>query len=202
MDEEAALRPLVTRARGGDDEALGELYRRLRPRVRGLCRHMLRSAEAAEDAASEVFLRLRRAIPGYDPAQPFVRWLLSVASHHAIDVLRRRRLEGRLFADGEVEGLDERDDAGGAGSAPSPLSEVLLAEQKAAVRAALLALPERYRLPLVLRYYGDLPYEEIARQLGLTRNHVATLIFRAKHALRRALQPAAEESGRWAATTS
>lgn len=60
-------------------------------------------------------------------------------------------------------------------------------EERDAVRAAIAALPERYRVPLVLRYYSELRYEEIAATLNLPRNTVATLIFRAKQELRRVL---------------
>jgi RNA polymerase sigma factor (sigma-70 family) len=48
-------------------------------------------------------------------------------------------------------------------------------------------LPENYRVPLVLRYYGELSYDEIAQQMGLKKNYVAALIFRAKQDLRRKL---------------
>ncbi len=180
--ENAALDALVRRAREGDADAVGELYRQLRPRVFGLCRHLLGSREAAEDAASEVFLKAQRAMKTYDSALPFPRWLLSIASHYCIDVLRRRRLEQRLFHPGEIESVEL------SGDHLSPLAEVLLAERRDHVRAAVEGLPERYRLPLVLRYYGELNYEQIAGTLGLNRNHVATLIFRAKQELRRSLQ--------------
>ena len=59
-----------------------------------------------------------------------------------------------------------------------------------AVRAAVAALPERLRLPLVLRYYSELSYDQIAAELDLNRNTVATLILRAKKELRRALRRA------------
>jgi RNA polymerase sigma-70 factor (ECF subfamily) len=174
----------VERARGGDREGLAELYGTFGRRVLGLCRHLLGSPEAAEDARSEVFLRLPRAIDRYDPALPFDRWLLSVTSHHCLDVLRRRRLESRLF----VAEVEERDSVpAGSESGPSPLAAVLAGEGQDRVRAALARLPDRYRVVLVLRYFGELGYEEIAAQLGLTRNHVATLIFRGKQALRRLL---------------
>ena len=64
---------------------------------------------------------------------------------------------------------------------------MLTDEARRRVRDALLRLPERYRVALALRYYGELGYDEIAGQLGLTRNHVAILIFRGKQALRRLL---------------
>ncbi len=180
--ENAALDALVRRAREGNAEALGDLYRQLRPRVFGLCRHLLGSREAAEDAASEVFLKAQRAMKTYDSALPFPRWLLSIAGHYCIDVLRRRRLEQRLFHPGEIESEQISADR------LSPLAEVMQAEQRDHVRTAVEGLPERYRLPLVLRYYSELSYEQIAGTLGLNRNHVATLIFRAKQELRRSLE--------------
>jgi RNA polymerase sigma factor (sigma-70 family) len=70
---------------------------------------------------------------------------------------------------------------------PSPLTAVLAREGQERVRTAVARLPDRYRIVLALRYYGDLGYDEIATQLGLTRNHVAILIFRGKQALRRLL---------------
>ena len=173
----------VERIRGGDREGLAELYGMFGRRVLGLCRHLLGSIEAAEDARSEVFLRLPRALERYDPSLPFDRWLLSVTSHHCLDLLRRRRLESRLFAP-----EPETPEVPGAGEpAPSPLAAALAGEGQARVRAALAELPERYRIALVLRYHADLGYEEIAAQMGLTRQHVATLIFRGKQALRRLL---------------
>ena len=70
---------------------------------------------------------------------------------------------------------------------PSPLGAVLSKEERAQVRDAIARLPENYRVPLVLRYYGELSYDEIAQQLGLQKNYVAALIFRAKQDLRRKL---------------
>jgi RNA polymerase sigma-70 factor (ECF subfamily) len=173
----------VERARSGDGEGLAELYQTFGRRVLGLCRHLLGSPGPAEVARSEIFARLPSAIGRYDPALPFDRWLLSVTSHHCLDVLRRRRLESRLF----VSEPDEPETLAAGDPAPSPLAAVLTEEGRERVRAALGSLPDRYRIVLALRYYGDLGYDDIATQLGLTRNHVATLIFRGKQALRRLL---------------
>lgn len=179
--DDAKLAELVQRARRGDSAAFAEIYRGLARRVFGLCRHLLGSTEAAEDATSEVFLRVQRAMSSYDTAIPFPRWLLSVASHCCVDRLRRRRVEGRLFAaeDAAPFAADE--------SLGSPLTQLLVEEERQAVRTAIARLSERFRVPLVLRYYNDMSYEEIAAALGSNRNSVATLIFRAKKELRRAL---------------
>ena len=69
----------------------------------------------------------------------------------------------------------------------SPLAAVMSKEDRAQVRDVIAGLPENYRLPLVLRYYSELSYDEIAQQLDLRRNYVAALIFRAKQELRRKL---------------
>ncbi|MGH9527288.1 MAG: RNA polymerase sigma factor [Terriglobales bacterium] len=63
-----------------------------------MCRYILGSHEDAEDASSEVFARLPRALKTYDRSLPFPRWLTSVASHYCIDLLRRRKSELRVLA--------------------------------------------------------------------------------------------------------
>jgi RNA polymerase sigma-70 factor (ECF subfamily) len=182
MDGVEVETAVVASARAGHPDALAELYRRFGPRVFGLCRHLLGTPESAADATGEVFLRLGRILAAYDPARPFAPWLLSVTAHHCVDLLRRRRVERRLFAAEAV--ADVPDPA----EAETPLLDrLLLAERRDALRQALAALPEHYRVVLALRYYGDLSYDAIAAELGLTRNHVATLLFRGKQALRRAL---------------
>ena len=73
------LEIVIERARGHDAEAMGEIYHRYVRRIFGLCRYMLDSRESAEDATSEVFLKLQRSIESYDSSIPFPRWLLRVA---------------------------------------------------------------------------------------------------------------------------
>src|SRR5712691_6807933 len=175
------LDSVIERARGHDAEALGEIYRRYVRRVFGLCRYML--GESAEDATSEVFLKLQRSIESYDGSIPFPRWLLRVAGNQCIDALRRQRRGRQVIVEVE-EGATVVE---AASAEPSPLGAVMRKEERAQVRDAIARLPENYRLPLVLRYYGELSYDEIAQQLDLRRNYVAALIFRAKQELRRKL---------------
>ena len=177
------LESVIQRAQGNDAEALGEIYRLYARRVFGLCRYMLDSRESAEDATSEVFLKLRRSIGSYDGSTPFQNWLLRVAGNQCIDALRRRKRGRQVFVEVE-EGAAV---AEAVSSEPSPLGAALSAEERTKVRDAIARLPENYRMPLVLRYYGELSYDEIARQLGLKRDYVAALLFRAKQELRRKL---------------
>jgi RNA polymerase sigma-70 factor (ECF subfamily) len=155
-----------------------EIYNAHHRRVFSLCRYLLNSHEAAEDATHEVFLRAQRKLATYDPSLPLSTWLLGIATNHCIDLLRRRGIEMRVFE------RDTADEFEPPSRGPSPLGELLASERGDAVRSALSALQERFRLPLVLAYYNELSYDEIAEVLGLKRNHVATLIFRAKQQLR------------------
>jgi len=177
------LGSVIERARGHDAEALAEIYRRYVRRVFGLCRYMLDSRENAEDATSEVFLKLQRSIESYDGSTPFHRWLLRVAGNQCVDALRRRQRGRKVIM--EVE--DGADAIEATSSEPSPLGAVISMEERALVRDTIARLPENYRVPLVLRYYSELSYDEIAQQLDLERNYVAALIFRAKQELRRRL---------------
>jgi len=172
---------LVARAALGDRDAFGDLFGAYAGPVTRLCRRMLGSDEDAKDARSEVFLRAREALAGYDPRRSFRSWLLAIAAHHCIDQLRRRALEGRLFdaADLSEDTLPS--------AAPSPLGSALARERRDQLLAALDALPPRHRAPLVLRYFAELPYDAIAELLGVRARDVGVLLFRAKLRLREAL---------------
>jgi RNA polymerase sigma-70 factor (ECF subfamily) len=163
------------------EEDFSEIYQTHHRRVLGLCRYLLNSPDSAEDAAHEVFLRAQSKFDSYDRALPLSTWLMGIASHYCIDVLRRRGVETRLFAVNLEAGFEP--------SSPgaSPLSEVLAAERGGAVRRALAALPDKFRIPLTLAYYNELNYDEIGAVLDLKRSHVATLLFRGKQQMRRIL---------------
>ena len=163
------------------EQDFAAIYQAQHRRVLRLCRYLLNSADAAEDAAHEVFLRAQARLSTYDPSLPLSSWLSGIATNHCIDLLRRRGTEKRVFnMDSEMADPPSR--------GPSPLTEMLVSERGNDVRDALAKLQEKYRVPLVLVYYNEMSYDDIASALGLNRNLVATLIFRAKQQLRLMLQ--------------
>ena len=163
-------------------------YRGCYGRVFGLCLRLLGGTMLAEDAAHDAFVRAFRSLGRYDPSQPFATWVLGIARNHCIDLLRRRRRGGLRFG-------DEADEVAAAQSESiEGVDALVLNERSDRVRAAVAALPEKYRLPIVLAYYNESNYEEIAATLGISRNHVGVLLLRGKQALRRALAPSEEES--------
>ena len=172
---------VLARARSGDNEAWGELYRQYGAQIFRFCRRTLPTREDAEDATMEIFVKVREKLGQYDPSRPLGAWLYKVATNHCWDVLRRRRVRQDLET-GEVESLPlEHPD-------PGQLEQVVRERSNREVRQALEKLPSRSRLALVLRYYSDLSYDEIAEALGVKRAFVGVVLLRARHQLREALQ--------------
>lgn len=164
------------------------LYRDHYRRVFGLCQRLLGRSAAVEDATQEVFVRAYRSIDRYDSNQPFGAWVLGIASNYCIDLLRSRARDRKLFDDSDAEIGDAES------AAPSAIDALEDAQRSTEMQAAIAALPDKYRLPIVLAYYNESSYDEIARTLGTTRNHVGVLLLRAKQSLRRTLKASQEDS--------
>jgi len=171
----------VARARAGDAEAWGELYRDFAPAIFRFCRRALPTREDAEDATMEVFIKVRKNIHQYDPTRPFSSWLYKVAANYCWDVLRRRKIR----QDKETDDLDsvplEHPDA-------NQLEKLIEQRTSEEVRKALDKLPSRARMALVMRYYSDMSYDEIADELGVRRAFVGVVLLRARHELRQVLE--------------
>ena len=169
-------------------EILSTIYAAHYRHVLRVCRRFFRRPEDAEDAAAEVFLKLHRVLETRDEAVPFRPWVSQVAGRHCIDKLRRRKREKASCVD--VANLSEVPDY----STPSPLSQVLRREERLEVREQLIRLPKKYKVPLVLRYYKQMSYSEIAHELKRRLPAVRMMIFRGKEELRRNLRR--EQSGK------
>jgi RNA polymerase sigma-70 factor (ECF subfamily) len=177
---EAEWAQLLAKVRAGDSDAWGELYRQHAAAIFRFCRRVLPAKEDAEDATTEIFMKVRQKLGTYDSSRPFTAWLYKVASNHCWDTLRRRRIRQDLET-GDVEMLPlEHPD-------PSQLERLQAEHTGKEVRTGLAKLPDRARMALVLRYYADMSYDEIADTLGVRRAFVGVLLLRARHQLRDAL---------------
>lgn len=163
----------VRAALQGDQAAFADLVTRYQSAVYNMAYRMLGDATEAEDASQEVFVRAWNQLRTFQLDRRFSTWLLSIASHYCIDLLRRRKPTAPLD---DVALYKESDD-------PAPEELALQGEQREIVQALLNALPEKYRSVTVLRYYNDLSYEEIARAMGLTESAVKTQLHRARRML-------------------
>ena len=169
---------LISRARGGDRDAFGELVEQYRDNVYRLAYRMCGNTYDADEAAQEAFVAAWRALPNFRGDAKFSTWLYRLTTNAAIDVMRREKRH-QTVGDGEM--MDLADDA------DSPQETVERTEQQEAVQKALATLSEEYREVLLLRYMEELDYAEIAEVLQLPSGTVKSRINRAKAALKAAL---------------
>ncbi len=169
---------LVELVLAGDQNAFAELVERYKDAVQNLSYRMLSNTTEAEDVTQETFVRAYTQLATYKPVHKFSTWLLSIASHLAIDQLRRRRFLTLPLED--VPFLEWVADFGA-----GPEETALEGEQQDEIQAYLKRLPSKYRAVIVLRYWYDFSYEEIASALNLTSALVKARLHRARELLAR-----------------
>jgi RNA polymerase sigma-70 factor, ECF subfamily len=174
---------LIERAKSGDSEAFGELYRRHRDLVHRVLYRVLRDFPAdVDDVASQVFMTALEQIPTYqDRGRPFAAWLCTLIHYRALEHRnwRRSRREDEM-------------------PAPNAASADLIAQRclniedevilRLELRRLLHSLPARRRLALVLRDWAGWSYEEIARALKLSEAATDRLVNRARSAAREGIR--------------
>src|SRR5258707_6578292 len=148
----------ITRARTGDAEAWGELYRDYAPAIFRFCRRAMPTREDAEDATMEIFMKLKSKLNQYDTTRSFSAWLYKVAANHCWDILRRRRIR-------QDKETDDVDSVPLEHPEPSQLEKLIEQRSSEEVRKALEKMGARARMALVMRYYSDMSYDEIADAL-------------------------------------
>jgi RNA polymerase sigma-70 factor (ECF subfamily) len=166
---------LVAEALTGQGEAFGTLVERYERAVYHLCLRTMRDPEEAQDCAQEAFFKAFRSLRTFKTGAKFSTWIFSIAYHACCDRLaRRKRFTG-----------DELPDNADLGPGPAQLVEQR--EEATALRAAIDALPEKYRAVITLYHLQGRQYEEIAEVLDLPMGTVKTHLFRAKDLLRKTL---------------
>lgn len=182
----------ILQAQQGNDEAFTRLVEHYQTPVFNLCYRMLSEPELAEDAAQESFLRAYQNLSRYDRQRPFATWLLSIAAHHCIDRLRRRRfvifsLDAEREDDDRPTELPDMD-------AIDPEREAIRREEQESIQAALHGLDATDRAAIVLRYWYDFSEVEISESLNLTVSAVKSRLHRARKAVARLLMAQSPET--------
>jgi RNA polymerase sigma-70 factor (ECF subfamily) len=166
----------VVRARHGDEGAFSQLVEAYQRPVFNLCYRMLGDAAEAEDAAQETFIRAYTRLASYDPNRKFSSWMLAIASHYCIDRLRQRRMG--LVAWDDLPPSNWLSD-----TQPKPEEVILDRETQHQVQELLNGLPPDYRAVVVLRYWNELSYEEMAETLHTTVPAIKSRLFRARQVM-------------------
>lgn len=161
---------LVRLLRAGDERAFEAMYDRHHRGILAFCRHMVGSAEEAEDAVQHTFIAAHRDLVGTDKPIQLKAWLYTIARNRCLSILRARKEERALddVPEPSVQGL---------------AADVQQREDLRELLADLQRLPEDQRAALVLSELGALSHEEIGATLGVRKDKVKALVFQARESL-------------------
>jgi RNA polymerase sigma-70 factor (ECF subfamily) len=168
---ESSDEELLVRFQRGQREAFGVLVRRYERELYGYLRRYLGDASLADDVFQNTFLQLYTKVGKYEAGRPVRPWLYTIATHQAIDALRRcgrhqalsLEQQREVTADGDIHTLIGMLES----RTPGPLDRAQEEERRLTVRASVERLPEFLRQVVLLAYYQGLKYREIADILGI-----------------------------------
>jgi len=176
------IESLIERCRSGDEEAVSFLVKDNQAALFRLALSILDDPAEADEATQETFLAALRNLGSYRGGASLRTWLFAIGINVCRGHLRRgrswRRVQAVLL--GALTGDDQ---------AAQPEAVSARHEQEDAVWQAVQGLGEKHRLPVILRYYHDLPVAEIASVLGISEGTVHSRLSIARDRLRQALQP-------------
>jgi RNA polymerase sigma-70 factor (ECF subfamily) len=165
----------LEKARQGDDEAFIALVEVYQKPVYNLCYRMLSNAHDAEDATQETFLRAYRSIRRYDPQRKFSTWLLTIASNYCIDQYRRRKLPSFSFDSLPFPEIPDKS---------TGMDKWMIdGEEQETIKMLLESLKPKDRSAVIMRYWYDFSYEEIAEALSLSISAVKSRLHRSRKEL-------------------
>jgi RNA polymerase sigma-70 factor (ECF subfamily) len=176
---------LLEKARQGDFKAFADLTE---PYRRSACEFLSRLA--GEDSAEDVFmtavLSAWKALGSFNGKSSYRTWLFSIARYAALDHLRKIKSRNEVSSDDEESGANIA--SIGDDKSPHPAQRMEDEERSRIVEQGLKQLPEHHRTPLILYYYQDFQYAEIAETLGISIGTVMSRLHHAKAKLEKILE--------------
>lgn len=159
----------------GDFQALEIIVARFQSKVWNIAFRFLGNEEEAQDVAQEIFLKIFEAAPQYHVTASFQSYLFRIVTNLCLDRIRKKQpVYLETLPDLESEN-------------PSPMEAILHQEQSAAVSQAIGQLPPGQRLAVVLKYFENLSYFEIADAMNISEKAVERLLARGRSTLKAAL---------------
>jgi RNA polymerase sigma-70 factor (ECF subfamily) len=179
---------LVSKTLQGDKNAFCELIRRYEKQIYSLAYRLTNNLEDAQDLAQEAFSRIYLVLEKYDPGRPFFPWMYKVANNVIYSHLRNQKNKSQEISLDKVIDfsplIPDRD--------THPEEYSTSRETQRLVQQAVAELPEKYRVPLVLKYLEDLSYKSIGEILNLPVTTIETRLYRGKILLQKRLNKVME----------
>ena len=179
---------LVQRAISGNQRAYATLMNRYRSSIFHMMLKMVNNREDADDLTLEAFGKAFNKLPSYAPRYAFSTWLFKIAINNCIDYIRKKRLH-LLSIDDPIEPNSDHDYSSNIRSGALDPEECFIRKQRLDLMRQMLGkLSLKYRLMIELRFFEELSYDEIARELDIPLGTVKAQLFRAKEILFNLLQ--------------
>jgi RNA polymerase sigma-70 factor (ECF subfamily) len=180
---------IIQRCKKNDKSAYAELFKHYQNYLFKLCFSYVQNEQQTLDLMQEIYIKLYNSINKFDDKYPFHPWLRKIAVNACLNEKRKNKhttvplnssdeeyiLEDQLAAEADLQLEVERN------------------ELAILIKKHISSLPEKQRMVIVLRYYEDLSYEEIAELLSIPLGTVKTDLYRAKNALKQRLYTAASQ---------
>ncbi|MFK8101358.1 MAG: RNA polymerase sigma factor [Saprospiraceae bacterium] len=178
----------VLSAIDGNQKSYAVLMERYRNSIFHMMLKMVNNREDADDLTLEAFGKAFNKLPSYAPNYAFSTWLFKIAINNCIDYIRKKRLN-LLSIDDPIEQGGTNDYSSNLKSSSLDPEEQFIRRQKVKLmRNVLGKLSHKYRLMIELRFFEELSYDEIARELDIPLGTVKAQLFRAKEILYNLLQ--------------
>lgn len=165
---------LIKKCLAGSQDAFAEIITRYKKLIYSVVYNMINDKEEVNDIAQEVFIRIYKALGRYNPEYKFSTWSVKIATNLCLDILRKKKLDSTPIE--EIEGVSSGTD--------TPEDLFINKERSRRIRDAIAALPDKYRVPIILFHQNGLSYEEITRVLNEPMTIVKNRLYRARLMLR------------------
>ncbi len=172
---------LIKRFIDGDESVFAELVKRHKDKVRNIIYLTLTNSDLVDDIAQEVFITVYKNLKNFRFESQFTTWIYRITINKCKDHLRKKNIR-KIF-------LPIKDDD------EEPVFETINEDSdiKQIVRNAIAALPDKLRIPIVLKDLEGFSYQEIAESMDCEIGTVKSRIFRGREALKKMLQPLEKE---------
>ena len=188
-DEKLSEHSLIEATKSGDETAFAEIMNRYRNPITNYLYRFLNDYEEAVDLAQETFVRVYFAIDRYHTQFAFSTYIYRIATNLAISEIRRRKRRKLLSLTGLFQGEDDQaTEYQPPDKRPLPDAELIDSERNNTIAAAIAALPEKYRVPIILRDIEGKSYDEVAEIMELGLGTTKSRISRARGLLKEKLQ--------------
>ncbi len=177
---------LVEKAKDGDQKAYAELMQRYKDSIFFMVLKMVNNKDDAMDITVTAFAKAFENLEKYRPDYAFSTWLFRIATNGSIDFIRKKKIattsiDGMTFDDGKEKVFEIKSDT------LNPEEHSIKKQQTEQLKEVIEKLPSRYRTLIILRYFDELSYEEIAEQLDLPLGTVKAQLFRGRDLLSKVL---------------